>query len=70
MLRKALHRLVHLAATKGATYFYMNDQFKAIRQDCTVQQIKNELAVQVGEGHQMWRGRLPWSGTATLTRVE
>lgn len=52
VLRRALERLLRLvAAGQGGGYFYYNDQFKAMRQDLTVQGIRDELAVQVYEAH-------------------
>ena len=33
------------------TYFYAVDQFKGMRQDCTVQHLKNELSVSIYEAH-------------------
>ncbi|GBF94733.1 hypothetical protein Rsub_07616 [Raphidocelis subcapitata] len=52
VLRRALERLLALVAEgEGGGYFYYNDQFKAMRQDLTVQGIRDELAVQVYEAH-------------------
>lgn len=51
MLRKALHRLVNLIASGEVNYFYVQDQFKGLRQDCVIQAIKNDLAVEIYESH-------------------
>lgn len=51
VLRKALTRLVGVLQSKTVNYMYACDQFKALRQDCTVQQLKSEIAVQVYEAH-------------------
>lgn len=51
VLRKALGRLVGLIASGDVNYFYAQDQFKGMRQDCVVQAIKGELAVEIYEAH-------------------
>ncbi|GAB4818303.1 hypothetical protein N2152v2_005349 [Parachlorella kessleri] len=51
VLARALQRLVGLIQAKQVSYLYMLDQFKGMRQDCTVQHIRNELAVRVYEAH-------------------
>eukprot|EP00889_Picochlorum_renovo_P007367 jgi/Picre1/34397/NNA_001866.t1 len=51
VLRKALGRLVGLIASGDVNYFYAQDQFKGMRQDCVVQAIKGGLAVEIYEAH-------------------
>eukprot|EP00891_Asterochloris_glomerata_P001031 jgi/Astpho2/1031/Aster-00850 len=51
VLRAALERLVALSAAGEVDYFYLEDQFKALRQDATVQHLRDELAVQIYEAH-------------------
>ncbi len=51
VLRAALERLVALSAAGKVDYFYLEDQFKALRQDATVQHLRDELAVQIYEAH-------------------
>jgi hypothetical protein len=45
VLRRALDRLVHLLRQGKENYFYALDQFKGMRQDCTVQHLRNDLTV-------------------------
>jgi hypothetical protein len=45
VLRKALDRLVGMLREGRANWFYACDQFKGLRQDCTVQHLRNELSV-------------------------
>lgn len=47
VLAAALQRLLGMIESKADKYLYYNDQFKAMRQDLTVQGIKNEFTVQV-----------------------
>eukprot|EP00878_Enallax_costatus_P001952 GHUV01002116.1.p1 GENE.GHUV01002116.1~~GHUV01002116.1.p1 ORF type:complete len:870 (+),score=280.77 GHUV01002116.1:553-3162(+) len=51
VLEAALQRLLGMIESKGEKYLYYNDQFKAMRQDLTVQGIKNQFTVQVYEAH-------------------
>jgi len=51
VLRRALDRLVHLIATGEVNYFYAQDQFKGLRQDCVVQALQGPLALAVYEAH-------------------
>jgi hypothetical protein len=51
VLRAALDRLVGLVAGGGVNYFYAQDQFKGLRQDCVVQHLRGELAAAVYEAH-------------------
>jgi hypothetical protein len=45
VLRRALDRLVGMLREGRANWFYACDQFKGLRQDCTVQHLRNELSV-------------------------
>mmetsp|Transcript_22383 Transcript_22383/g.62057 ORF Transcript_22383/g.62057 Transcript_22383/m.62057 type:complete len:806 (-) Transcript_22383:370-2787(-) len=51
VLRKALDRLLRLLKEKKENFFYAQDQFKAMRQDCTVQHIRNAFTAEVYEAH-------------------
>jgi len=51
VLRKALDRALAMWREGKATYFYMQDQMKGMRQDLTVQHVKTELTVEVYEAH-------------------
>lgn len=51
VLRKALARLVGLIASGDVNYFYAQDQFKGMRQDCVVQALQGPLAIDVYEAH-------------------
>ncbi|KAK9810088.1 hypothetical protein WJX72_004591 [[Myrmecia] bisecta] len=51
VLRKALQQLVLKLRGGKENYFYALDQFKGLRQDCTVQHLRNDLTVQVYEAH-------------------
>eukprot|EP00210_Caulerpa_lentillifera_P006274 g5993.t1 len=49
VLELALDRLVHLLKTQQVEYFYVLDQFKGMRQDCTVQQLQSSVSVRIYE---------------------
>lgn len=51
VLHRALARLVRLIASGEVNYFYAQDQFKGMRQDCVVQAVQGPLAVAVYEAH-------------------
>lgn len=51
VLRKALQRLVGLIASGDVNYFYAQDQFKGMRQDCVVQALKGNIAIDIYEAH-------------------
>jgi len=51
VLVEALNRLKTIWKEQSKNYEYICDQLKAVRQDCTVQRIKNEFAVEVYETH-------------------
>ncbi|KAM9927581.1 hypothetical protein OXX80_010245 [Metschnikowia pulcherrima] len=51
VLEKCLKHVVEKYCSTGASYSYINDQLKAIRQDMTVQHIKSDLALSVYETH-------------------
>jgi hypothetical protein len=45
VLRHAYARLVRMLREGEKNYFYFLDQFKGMRQDCTVQHLRNDLTV-------------------------
>jgi hypothetical protein len=45
VLRAAYERLVRLIRSGEQGYFYALDQFKGMRQDCTVQHLRTDLTV-------------------------
>ena len=49
VLEKSLARLK--SAAKGESYHYLTDQLKALRQDCTVQRLRNAFTAEVYEHH-------------------
>lgn len=51
VLEKSLEYVLNKYLKEGAPYSYLNNQFKSIRQDLTVQHIKNELTLKVYESH-------------------
>lgn len=51
VLEKCLAYVTKKFKTTNKQYLYINDQLKAIRQDLTVQHIKNEFAMKVYEHH-------------------
>lgn len=51
VLEKALQRLVDSLAEGRVNYFYAQDQFKGLRQDCVIQALKGTLTRRVYEAH-------------------
>ncbi|KAK2079918.1 hypothetical protein QBZ16_002313 [Prototheca wickerhamii] len=51
VLREALVRLTTRVARGEVGYFYALDQFKGLRQDCTVQHLRGELTLRVYRAH-------------------
>ena len=51
VLWKALERLQGIHQKRTENYIYLCDQLKGMRQDCTVQRIRNQLTVRVYEMH-------------------
>ncbi|GLI62725.1 hypothetical protein VaNZ11_005454 [Volvox africanus] len=68
VLERALERLVSLIAHGEASFFYSLDQFKGMRQDCTVQHLRNGLAVRVYEAHA--RSSLEYGDTAEFNQCQ
>jgi SAC3 family protein LENG8/THP3 len=67
VLAKALERLVGLLRAGSVTYFYAQDQFKGMRQDCTVQHLRNELTARIYEAHA--RAALEYGDVAEYNQV-
>ncbi|EFJ43004.1 hypothetical protein VOLCADRAFT_76947 [Volvox carteri f. nagariensis] len=57
-----------MIARGEASYFYSLDQFKGMRQDCTVQHLRNGLAVRVYEAHA--RSSLEYGDTAEFNQCQ
>lgn len=51
VLKQALKLLKAKWDQKTADYIYMDDQFRSLRQDLTVQRIQNDFCVKVYETH-------------------
>eukprot|EP00873_Tetraselmis_striata_P036119 jgi/Tetstr1/456383/TSEL_043117.t1 len=51
VLRKALERILRILKDGSENYFYCQDQLKAMRQDCTVQHIRNAFTAELYEAH-------------------
>lgn len=51
VLEQSLKFVVNKYETENAGYLYINDQLKAIRQDLTVQHIKNDITIKVYKTH-------------------
>jgi hypothetical protein len=51
VLKKSLQMLKQKWKNKEADYNYINEQFRSIRQDMTIQNIQNEFTVKVYETH-------------------
>ena len=68
VLRKALLRLVGLIASGDVNYFYSQDQFKGMRQDCVVQALKGDLPIAIYEAHA--RAALEYGDTAEYNQCQ
>ena len=68
VLRKALARLVGLIASGDVNYFYSQDKFKGMRQDCVVQALKGDLPVAIYEAHA--RAALEYGDTAEYNQCQ
>ena len=68
VLRKALSRLVGLIASGDVNYFYSQDQFKGMRQDCVVQALKGDLPIAIYEAHA--RAALEYGDTAEYNQCQ
>lgn len=51
VLQRALNRLIGMIQRREENSHYYQDQFKAMRQDCTVQRLKNGTAIAIYEAH-------------------
>ena len=68
VLRAALDRLTGLVAAGAVPYFYAADQFKGLRQDCTVQRLRGCLTAAVYEAHA--RAALGYGDAAEYTQCQ
>ena len=68
VLSRALQRLNGLLRSGAVNYFYAQDQFKGLRQDCTVQHLRSPLAAAVYESHA--RAALEYGDTAEYNQCQ
>ena len=59
---------VDLLRRKQVNYFYASDQFKGMRQDCTVQHLHNALSASIYEAHA--RSALEYGDTAEYNQCQ